>query len=164
MLFQWIWSVVLHTAIQIKQVLFEIRSLLILLLTLLTGAAFQLVKNGDWQTAYPYFCNEYNFLCVSDVALTRDTFVWFFFQDLNLIIFAIEKRLSWRHFPTAENVFIGIQVVTLIDYLLTYGKTWTYIDAFPISWNIFKVVIFILAIFYEVLKIIEAKWMNSYET
>lgn len=138
-------------------ILVEIRGLLILLSVELFSAIFLLSKTGDWQTVYPYFCNNWMPLCLSRVELTRDTHVYFIFEHLRFIMLSLYIYYEPKKFPKALLTFVAIQVIDLFDYLIGYSQTWVYIGTCPISWNILKVVIFMVAIFNEVSRIIERK-------
>lgn len=138
-------------------ILVEIRGLLILLSVELFSAIFLLSKTGDWQATYPYFCNNWMPLCLSRVELTRDTHVYFIFEHLRFILLSLYIYYEPKKFPKALLTFVAIQVVDLFDYLIGYSQTWVYIGTCPISWNILKVVIFMVAIFNEVSRILDKK-------
>lgn len=94
----------------------------------------------------------------SDVEITRDTYVYFLVEHLILVIFALDRLAISQKFRTALIIFVWIQVIDTFDYTLFYGQTWFYIESFPVSWNILKVVIFVLAIMNEVFMYTDKKW------
>lgn len=57
----------------------------------------------------------------------------------------------------AHLIFAIVNGLALLDYLTSYQKTWFYVGAAPISWNILKLVIFTLAIINEVILLVEAR-------
>jgi len=134
----------------------QVQGLFILLLTLVLSALFSIVKTDD-RTEYSFFCNDINRLCISEVELTINTFVYFLFEHLILVIFSIYILLESTKFRMALKVFMWIQIVDVFDYLIAYGQTWFYLSGYPMSWNILKVSVFTLAIAQEVLNIIEEK-------
>jgi hypothetical protein len=144
----------------ILQLLNEVKGLLLLLLTLLMSALFLVMKNGN-QDPYPYFCNDdlpWARWCFSEVKLSRDTFWYFLFEETILLIIALYIYTEVKKHRAALAVFVFIQVIDILDYLISYQKTWMYIGPYPLSWNILKVVVFSLAIMNEVFLLLEKKW------
>lgn len=128
----------------------SIRGLLLLLSTLLMSSVFLLTKNGDYQSVYPYF--PFN----PDVSLARDTYVYFLFERLILIVMSLYIYMESHKHRVALLVFVVIQVLDGVDYVLTYNMTWK-LGWMLLSWDIMKIAIFTLAIINEVLKEIEMK-------
>lgn len=126
------------------RILDEIKGLLLLLSTLVMSTVFLLTKNGDYKNFYPYF--PFN----RDVVLTRDTYFYFLFEHLILVVMSLFIYFESYRFQTALKVFVMIQIVDTLDYVLTYSATWEVLG-FPLSWDILKVTIFSLAIINEVL-------------
>lgn len=134
------------------KVIHEIRGLLLLLSTLLMSAVFLITKTGDYKNFYPYF--PFN----QDVVLTRDTYFYFLFERLIMVVMSLYIYVENTKFKMALKVFVFIQVFDAIDYALTYNKTW-FIEGFLVSWDILKVSLFSLAIINEVLLIKEREAM-----
>lgn len=130
----------------------EIRGLLLLLSTLLMSAVFLTTKTGDYKNFYPYF--PFN----QDVVLTRDTYFYFLFERLIMVVMSLYIYVENTKFKMALKVFVFIQVFDAVDYVLTYNKTW-FIEGFLVSWDILKVSLFSLAIINEVLLIKEREAM-----
>ena len=80
----------------------------------------------------------------SDMVLNADTYVYFLFEHIILII------LSWIIYDrTKDNIvllYLIIQMLDTLDYLLTYGEPWF---RTILTWNTIKVGIFGIAILYE---------------
>lgn len=166
-------------------ILKKLRGLFFLQLTLLMSAGFTLWRVGassytypdDDPLTYPFFCNDYYFWaqwCFNDVELHPGTFVYFIFEELILLVFCVyilRKAIKANDFIMAHAVFLILQVVDLIDFLLAYQKTWMYLGPFtitlfddsvvigpyPLSWNILKAIIFSLVIINEALTLLEEK-------
>jgi hypothetical protein len=136
------------------RIIHEIRGLLLLLSTLVMSAVFLLTKTGNYKTFYPYF--PFN----QDVVLTRDTYVYFLFERLIMVVMSLFIYVESSKFRTALKVFVFIQVFDAIDYVLTYNKTWV-LEGFLISWDVLKVALFSLAIAHEVLQMVERKLQNE---
>lgn len=136
------------------RVLHEIRGLLLLLSTLVMSAVFLLTKTGNYKTFYPYF--PFN----QDVVLTRDTYVYFLFERLIMVVMSLFIYIESSKFKTALKVFVFIQVFDTVDYLLTYNKTWI-LDGYIISLDLLKVTIFSLAIAAEVISLTEQRLQNE---
>lgn len=170
-------------------ILKKLRGLFFLQLTLLMSAGFTLWRTGvssykypdDDPNTYPYFCNDdipWARWCFNDVELLPGSYYYFIFEELILLflcIYIFRKAWKEKNFVFAHGVFTGLQFVDLIDYLLSYQKTWMnlgpfYLELFgeeisvgpyPMSWNILKVVIFTLTIINEAFLLIEKRWINS---
>ena len=142
----------------------EIKGLFLLQLTLLLSAAFSLFKNGkgkylfpdDNPDTYPYFCNDgIGFLCMSNVELYPDTYWYFLFEHLILVLVAYYIWSEFEKTQTALFIFLIIHVIDTGDYLLAYGQTWFMVGVYPIDWNVLKAIIFTIAIINEVFLIKE---------
>lgn len=126
------------------KILDDIKGLLLLLSTLVMSTVFLLTKNGDYKNFYPYF--PFN----RDVVLTRDTYFYFLFEHLILVVMALFIYFESHRYKDALKVFVMIQIVDTLDYVLTYSATWEVLG-FPLSWDILKVTIFALSIVNEIL-------------
>lgn len=131
-------------------------------LTLLLSAVFTLFKNGKGKYLFPdnnpdtyaYFCNDgVGFLCLSNVELYPDTYWYFMFEHIILILFCFYIFSEATKFHNALLIFLIIHIVDLLDYILAYGQTWFMLGVYPIDWNVFKAIAFTLAIINEVLLI-----------
>lgn len=118
------------------------------------SAVFLLTKSGNYKTFYPYF--PFN----QDVVLTRDTYVYFLFERLIMVVMSLFIYIESSKFKTALKVFVFIQIFDAVDYILTYNKTWV-LEGFLISWDVLKVTLFSLAIAHEVLQMVERKLQNE---
>ena len=136
------------------RIIHEIRGLLLLLMTLFMSAVFVMTKNGNSKEFYPYF--PFN----QDVVLTRDTYVYFLFERLIMVVMSLFIYIESPKFKTALKVFVFIQVFDTVDYLLTYNKTWI-LDGYIISLDLLKVTIFSLAIAAEVISLTEQRLQNE---
>lgn len=136
------------------KILHEIRGLILLLSTLIMSAVFLLTKTGDYKNFYPYF--PFN----QDVVLTRDTYFYFLFERLIMVVMALYIYYESLKFKTALIAFVLIQMIDTIDYILTYNKTWI-LEGFVVSWDILKVSLFLLAIAHEVIILMERKLQNE---
>lgn len=136
------------------RILHEIRGLLLLLSTLIMSAVFLLTKKGDYKNFYPYF--PFN----QDVVLTIDTYVYFLFERLIMVVMSIYIYVESLKFKTALKVFVFIQCFDALDYVLTYNKTWE-VQGFLVSWDVLKVSLFSLAIVNEVLLLSEQNLQNE---
>lgn len=113
--------------------------LLLLFTTLALGVSFLFIPVTEPR----------DFFLFSDVKLSMDTWFYFLFEKLIVLILAIVMLSEDTDHRRALWVFFGIQVVEVLDYVLCYGEPWTpYIP----SWNILKVAIFGLAIVMELPK------------
>lgn len=136
------------------RIIHEIRGLILLLMTLFMSAVFVMTKNGNSKEFYPYF--PFN----QDVVLTRDTYVYFLFERLIMVVMSLFIYIESSKFKTALKVFVFIQVFDTVDYLLTYNKTWI-LDGYIISLDLLKVTIFSLAIAAEVISLTEQRLQNE---
>lgn len=153
------------------QTLILLRGLFILLLCLVLSSAFTLFKNTE-EVYYPYFCNQYIPFCLSRIELTRDTYWYFLIEHLYNFLLALYIYFDPPRFKRALLIFASIHFVDTFDYVLAYGQTWFYLGPFyiddekigpyPISWNVLKTVVFAIAIFGEVLMLIEQRWNKRY--
>lgn len=132
-------------------ILKNVRWLFLLLMTQLVSAVFTVIKepspyvypDSDPDT-HPYFL-------FSNIEVSDNSYWYFFFEHLIVIMFAWYILCNSSQFRTALLIFLMIQVVDLGDYLLAYGQIWFYVSHYPISWNVLKAVFFTLAIVNEVL-------------
>ena len=88
----------------------------------------------------------------SDVVLHADTWVYFLFEHLILVILAM---IIWELDPKykmAALTFLLIQIVDTVDYCLTYGSPW--IPPY-LGWNSLKILIFGIVVIIEQWKLRE---------
>lgn len=108
----------------------------------------------------PFFCNTYipwAQWCLSDVELYPDMFIYFLFIHLSLLLLSVYIFLTGQEFKTALLIFCLVHVIDVIDYLVMYGQIWFYYRTYPISWNMVRNVVFLLAIFNEALNLISER-------
>lgn len=81
----------------------------------------------------------------SDMVLNSDTYAYFLFEHVILII------LAWIIYDVTKQritlLYLLIQIIDTFDYILTYGEPW--FDGNILTWNTIKVGIFGVAILYE---------------
>ena len=81
----------------------------------------------------------------SDMKLNADTYVYFLFEHVILII------LAWIIWDITKDkivsIYLVIQIIDLFDYILNYGEPW--FDTSIVTYNTIKVCIFGVAILYE---------------
>lgn len=88
-----------------------------------------------------------DYFLFSDQKLTLETHLFFLFEHLILVILAIALWIDATKYRTALFVYIVIQSLDTLIYLLAYGNF--RFEDIPISWNFIKIMIFVLAIVYE---------------
>lgn len=76
---------------------------------------------------------------------------WFYFvcEHLVMIILAYVILAESVKHRTALEIFLRIQVVDLIDYLITFNTGWFLLGNFIVTFNVVACLIFMLAIIYE---------------
>lgn len=91
-----------------------------------------------------------DYFLFSDQKLTLETHLFFLFEHLILVILAIAIFLETREHKTAVFIYVVIQCIDTLIYLLAYGNL-SFADI-PITWNFIKLSVFFLAILAEVWK------------
>lgn len=91
---------------------------------------------------------EWGFL-FSDMKLTPELWMYYFFEHLTVCILAVVILLSSEKYRTVLWLFVAIECIDLIDYCLTYGEPW--FDS-KITWNVVKVYLFGVPLLYETWK------------
>lgn len=163
----------------------RLRGLFLLQFTLLMSAGFTIWRTGAFSYSYPdnnpdtypFFCNdEYLWAkwCFNNVELLPGSYVYFLFEEIILFVlclYILRKAIKANDFVIAHAIFLCIQAVDIIDYLISYQKTWMYLGPFtltlfdeeviigpyPLSWNVMKAVIFSIVIVNEALTLLEEK-------
>lgn len=115
--------------------------LLILFTTLALGVSFLFIPVTEPR----------DFFLFSDVRLSMDTWFYFLFEKLIVLFLSIVILNDSDQYRRVVWVFVGIQGVEVLDYVLFYGEPWS---PYVPSWNILKVAIFGLAIAMELPKLI----------
>lgn len=82
----------------------------------------------------------------SKVVLATDTWVWFLFEHINMIIFAVIMALPGNVRRGPGVVFVCIYVVDLINFVLHYDDPF---EGITLTWNVCKIFIFLAAIINE---------------
>lgn len=142
---------------ELKYVFGRIKGLLLLLATQLLSAVFTIIKEPRIATFPDEYPETHAYFLFSDYELTRSTYWYFMFEHLIVIIYAAYILITGVEFRTALRIFLLIQIIDLLDYLLAYGEIWFYASTFPISWNVLKAVFFSLAIANEVIQMTEKR-------
>lgn len=145
----------------ILHILGRIKGLLLLHATLLLSAVFTVFRLPRTETFPDDDPDTSPFFLWSDYEVTDNTYWYFGMEHLILVLFASYILYNGRDFITALQVFLFIQFIDLLDYVLVYGEIWFYASTFPVSWNVLKAVIFTLAIAAEVLTILERRLQNE---
>lgn len=133
------------------RIIHELRTLFLLLSTQLISGVFTIIKDPPhyvYPDDDPY---TQPFFYLVNVEVTPNTYLYFFFQRLGWILIGSYIVYTGQRFLTALWVFLVIQAADLIDYVLSYNWVWMYIGEAPISWNVLKCVVFMLAIANEFL-------------
>jgi hypothetical protein len=111
-------------------------NLMLLFTTVALGVTFLFIPVTEPREFFPF----------SAVQLSMDTWFYFLFEKVIVLIMSVViLNQSTDHRP-ALWVFVSIQGVEILDYLLFYGEPWS--PNIP-SWNILKVALFGLAIVME---------------
>lgn len=113
--------------------------LLLLYLTFVVSMVFLL----------PIETNTYDWFPFADMKLTIQTYLYFIFERVGLIILAYIIASESKEYRGAIWCFFILIVVDLVDYLMTYNSVWFHLSGFPVSMNVVKCVGFGLVILYE---------------
>lgn len=103
--------------------------LLLLFTTLALGILFLFIPVTEPRGFFPF----------SEVKLSMDTWFYFLFEKLIVLILAVVILNESTEYRPALWIFVFIQVIEVADYMLFYGEPWS---KYVPSWNILKVVIF----------------------
>lgn len=107
----------------------------VILLTTLAFSVLYLFYNPSGQVGFMF----------SDTILSADTWVYFLFEHIILVLLAIVIVELEPRYKLSAITYLFIQLADTLDYILTYGEPWFSF----ISWNMIKILIFIMAITYE---------------
>lgn len=80
------------------------------------------------------------------VVLATDTWVWFLFEHVNMVFFAVIMALPGQVSRGPAVVFIGIYIVDLVNFMIHYDDPFVNVS---LPWNVAKIFVFLLAIFNE---------------
>lgn len=86
----------------------------------------------------------------NDLRLTADTWVWFLFEHINMVIFAVIMAMPGKVSRGPAVVFVFIYVVDLVNFIIHYDDPFVNIT---LPWNVTKIFIFLAAIINE-----KAEW------
>src|SRR5688572_26561459 len=92
----------------------------------------------------------HDYFLFSDQKLTLETHLFFLFEHLILVILSLALYIDAPKYKSALFIFIVIQVLDTLIYLLSYGNL-KFMDI-PVTWNFMKIFIFSLAIINELWK------------
>jgi hypothetical protein len=112
----------------------------LLLLSSLIFSVLFLLFPDDKTVGYPF----------SDMVVTQEFYAYYLFEHLVLVVLALVIWELEPKYKALSLLFVIIQVVDTVDYILFYGDRWFNL---VVTWNQIKVVIFGLAIV--------AQWINS---
>lgn len=99
----------------------------------------------------------YNFFPYSDMKVTPEWYIYYLLESVIIIIFAIHLRLESDEYKLYTTTFLILQIIELVDFVLTYNMTWFFIKEAPITFNVIKVFIFGSLLAYEILRYVSAK-------
>ena len=83
----------------------------------------------------------------SDVVLTKEQWVFSLMEHLQRFILSIVILIGSKDFRIALTVFVCIEFIEILDFILTWGEPWFESKIF--TWNTIKVGIFGTAILFE---------------
>lgn len=115
------------------------RRLALLFSTLIISVIYLLVPDTEPIDFFPF----------SDMKTTLEWYVFYLCEHLILIVFALFIYMESDKYKIALFVFLLIQIADTIDFCLTYGFVWFHLDKYPVGFNLIKIVIFMIAIAYE---------------
>ena len=107
--------------------------LLLLFTIFLFGLVFLITPDSDKLIAFFPF---------SDMKLTGQTYLYFLFEKLILIVLSYLIVTNENTYKGEVEIFFWLMVVDLFDYLFTYNSIWFHVGLLPFSMNILKVIIF----------------------
>lgn len=110
--------------------------LFLLLCTLALSCVFLIVKPSVPMALFPF----------SDMKLSIQNYVYYACEHLILIVFALFIFMESDRFKFPLAAFLIIQIVDLLDFILTYSEPWFEVNGWPITFNVLKVAIFMLII------------------
>ncbi len=83
----------------------------------------------------------------SDVMLSYKQWVYSLLEHVIRLVLAVALLTTSTQYRTALKVFVLIECIEVLDYILTYGEPW--FDSKIFTWNTIKVGLFSLAIIHE---------------
>lgn len=86
----------------------------------------------------------------SDVVLSYKQWVYSLMEHVIRLILAIAILVSASEYRTALKIFVLIECIEVVDYILTYGEPW--FDSKIFTWNTIKVGMMGISIMYETWK------------
>jgi hypothetical protein len=114
-----------------------VQKLLLLYVTLLMGLVFMAIPDNT---------PAMDFFPFHDILLTVQTYVYFVFEHLTIIIFSYIIATEARQYRKEVMIFFWLQVCDFVDYLLTYNSPWFHVGLLPVSMNVVTLFIFGAAI------------------
>ena len=109
---------------------------LLLLLTTLVFSVLFLFFKPTGEIGFPY----------SDMVLSGENYFFYLFEHLGPVLLAVVILELEPRYRIAVTVFLVIQIIDTLDYILFYGERWT---PYLPTWNVLKVGIMGLAIFID---------------
>jgi hypothetical protein len=94
----------------------------------------------------------YDFFLLSDKKVTPEWYVYYLVESLIIIIFALYMRLESNEYKIYTTLFLALQIIELIDFILTYNMVWFYYKKLPITFNVIKVLVFGSLLAYECIR------------
>lgn len=86
------------------------------------------------------------FLMYDGIKLTAQFYFYYLFEHFSVIILCYIIASEARQYKREIHIFFYIQVLQLLDFVITYNTTWFHVGTIPISMNIISVAIFGLVI------------------
>jgi hypothetical protein len=94
----------------------------------------------------------YDFFLLVDKKVTPEWYVYYLIESLIIIIFALYMRLESSEHKLYTTLFLALQIIELIDFILTYNMVWFYYKELPITFNVIKVLVFGSLLAYECIR------------
>jgi hypothetical protein len=110
---------------------------LILLLTSLAFSVLFMLINPTGQIGFPF----------SDMVLSSENYFYYLFEHLVPVLLSVVILELEPKYRLAVTVFLIIQIIDTLDYVLFYGERWT---PYLPTWNVLKVGIMGLTIFIDI--------------
>lgn len=83
-----------------------------------------------------------DFFPLYDIKLTFQTYVYFLFEHFGMIILSYILAVEVRKYRREVYFFFWLQVVDMIDYVMTYNTTWFEVGDIQVSMNLISVLVF----------------------
>lgn len=106
------------------------------------GVVFMIVPDSPAQDFFPF----------ADMKVTPEWYTYYVVEHVIIIIFSLHFYIEATDDKKIILLFLILQIIDLVDFMLTYNMTWFLYHGHPITFNIIKVLVFGLALSYEFIK------------